>query len=91
MLLDHPQEVQVLLEGPLDHPWDLLVLLIEYPMALQGPKGRQGLRKAPWGSCHRALKVIHLAHQLLSTQNPILGTKCELLCFASQATEAGKL
>ena len=93
MLLDHPQDVQVLLEGPLDHPWDLLVLLTEHPMALLGPKGRQALCKALWGS-HRALRVIHLALpalQWLSTQNPILGMKCELLCFARKANEAGKL
>ena len=93
MLLDHPQDVQVLLEGPLDHPWDLLVLLIEYPMALPGPKGHQALRTALWRS-HRALRVIHLALpalQWLSTQNPILGMKCELLCFARKANEAGKL
>ena len=84
MLLDHPQDVQVLLEGPLDHPWDLLVLLIEYPIALLGLKDRQVLRKALWGS-HRPLKLILLeppALQWLSTQNPILGMKWELLCFA---------
>ena len=74
MLLDHPQDVQVLLEGPMD----LLVLLIEYPMALLGLKGRQVLRKALWGS-HGAFNVFLLALpalQWLSTQNPILGMKC---------------